>query len=57
MAEVRYQPVGWKQSYRDAVKRNLMENQKRELSFGYHVVVTNDEQRSAEEVLIWLMPT
>ena len=53
VAEVRYQPVGWKQSYRYVVKRNLMENKKGELCFRYHVLVTNDEQRSAEAVLIW----
>jgi hypothetical protein len=53
VTEVRYQPVGWKKSYRYVVKRNLMENKKGELYFRYHVLVTNDEQRSAEEVLIW----
>ncbi len=53
VAEVRYEPVGWKQSYRYVVKRNLMENKKGELYFRYHVLVTNDEQRSAEGVLIW----
>ena len=53
VAELRYQPTGWKKSYRYVVKRNLMENKKGELYFRYHVLVTNDEQRSAEEVLIW----
>ena len=53
VAELRYQPVGWKRSYRYVVKRNLMENKKGELYFRYHVLVTNDEQRSAEEVLVW----
>jgi DDE family transposase len=53
VAELRYQPVGWKKSYRYVVKRNLMENKKGELYFRYHVLVTNDEQRSAEAVLIW----
>jgi len=53
VAEVRYQPVGWKQSYRYVVKRNLMENKKGELYFRYHVLVTNDNERSAAEVLEW----
>jgi DDE family transposase len=53
VAELRYQPVRWKKSYRYVVKRNLMENKKGELYFRYHVLVTNDEQRSAEEVLVW----
>ena len=53
VAEVRYQPVGWKKSYRYVVKRNLMENKKGELYFRYHVLVTNDERRSAAEVLEW----
>lgn len=53
VSELRYQPVGWKKSYRYVVKRNLMENKKGELYFRYHVLVTNDEQHSAEEVLVW----
>ena len=53
VSELKYQPVGWKKSYRYVVKRNLMENKKGELYFRYHVLVTNDEQRVAEEVLIW----
>ena len=53
VAEVRYTPVGWKQSYRYVVKRNLMENKAGELYFRYHVLVTNDEEPSAEQVLIW----
>jgi hypothetical protein len=53
VAEVRYQPVGWKRGYRYVVKRNLMENKKGELYFRYHVLVTNDERRSAGEVLEW----
>lgn len=53
VAELRYQPVGWQKSYRYVVKRNLMENKKGELYFRYHVLVTNDNERSAEEVLIW----
>lgn len=53
VAELRYQPVRWKKSYRYVVKRNLMENKKGELYFRYHVLVTNDSERSAAEVLIW----
>ena len=53
VAQLRYQPVGWEKSYRYVVKRNLLENKKGELYFRYHVLVTNDEQRSADEVLIW----
>jgi Transposase DDE domain group 1 len=35
------------------VKRNLIENKAGELYFRYHVLVTNDEEPSAEQVLIW----
>lgn len=53
VAEVRYQPVGWRTSYRYVVKRDLVLNKKLEAEFRYHVLVTDDEQRTAEEVLVW----
>lgn len=53
VAELRYQSTGWKKSYRYLVKRNLMENKKGDLYFRYHVLVTNDDERSAAEVLVW----
>lgn len=53
VSELRYQPVGWKKSYRYVVKRNLMENKQGELYFRYHVLVTNNEHGRAAEVLVW----
>lgn len=53
VAEVRYQPTGWGQSYRYVVKRELAEKASGELYWKYPVVVTNDEQRRAAEVLGW----
>jgi hypothetical protein len=53
VSELRYQPVGWKKSYRYLVKRNLMENKQGELYFRYHVLVTNNEHCRAAEVLVW----
>jgi hypothetical protein len=53
VAEVRYQPTGWGHSYRYVVKRELAEKANGELYWKYHVVVTNNEQRRAAEVLVW----
>jgi Transposase DDE domain group 1 len=53
VAEVRYQPTGWERPYRYVVKRELAQKTNGELYWKYHVVVTNDEQRRAAEVLVW----
>jgi hypothetical protein len=53
VTEVRYQPTGWEQPYRYVVKRELAEKANRELYWKYHVVVTNDEARTAAAVLVW----
>lgn len=52
VAEGCYQPTGWGHSYRYVVKRELAEKANGELDWKYHVVVTNDEQRRAAEVLV-----
>jgi hypothetical protein len=53
VAEGCYQPTGWERPYRYVVKRELAEKANGELYWKYHVVVTNDEQRRAAEVLVW----
>jgi hypothetical protein len=53
VAEVRYQPTGWGQPYRYVVKRELAEKANGELYWKYHVVVTNDEVRTAAAVMVW----
>jgi hypothetical protein len=52
-AEVRYQPIGWRTDYRYVVKRDLVLNKKLEAEFRYHVLVTNDEQSTTEQVVVW----
>ncbi len=53
VTEVRYQPTGWEQPYRYVVKRELAEKANGELYWKYHVVVTNDEARTASAVMGW----
>lgn len=53
VTEVRYQPTGWGQPYRYVVKRELAEKASGELYWKYHVVVTNDEARTASAVMVW----
>lgn len=53
VAELRYQPPGWAQPYRYVVKRELAETKAGELYWKYHVTVTNEEGRSAREVVVW----
>lgn len=53
VTEVRYQPTGWEQPYRYVVKRELAEKANGALYWKYHVVVTNDEARTASAVMIW----
>lgn len=53
VAEFRYRPHQWPRAYRYIVKRELRENKQHELYFHYHVVVTNDELSSADDLLEW----
>ena len=53
VAQVRYQPTRWAQVYRYVVKRELVQHQKGELEFRYHVLVTNNETDEAAVVLEW----
>jgi hypothetical protein len=53
VAEFGYQPRRWKKSYRYVVKREVALDKEDKAYFRYHVVVTNDEERSAEELIVW----
>jgi Transposase DDE domain group 1 len=57
VAQLRYLPTGWKRTYRAdyryVVKRELVQSKKGELSFRYHVMVTNNEVDAPIEVLEW----
>jgi hypothetical protein len=53
VAELRYQPVGWGQSYRYVVKRELAVKKTGELYWQYHVLVTNEEVQPAAAVMVW----
>ena len=53
VAELRYQPTGWAHAYRYVVKRELAETKAGELYWKYHATVTNEEEHSAREVVVW----
>lgn len=53
VAEFRYRPQRWPHAYRYIVKRELRENKQHQLSFHYHVFVTNDETSPAHDLLEW----
>jgi hypothetical protein len=53
VAELRSQPTGWAHAYRYVVKRELAETTTGELDWTYHATVTNEEVRSAREVVLW----
>src|SRR5262249_27356875 len=53
VAELRYQPIGWPHPYRYVVKRELAVRKTGELYWKYHATVTNEEARSAREVVGW----
>jgi hypothetical protein len=53
VAEFHYRPQQWPHAYRYVVKRELRENKQHQLYFHYHVVVTNDESSSADQLLAW----
>jgi len=53
VSEFRYQPRRWEKSYRYVVKREVALDKQGKAYFRYHVVVTNDESRSAVELIEW----
>jgi Transposase DDE domain group 1 len=53
VAELRYQPTGWTHAYRYVVKRELAETKTGELYWKYHATVTNEEEQSTREVVVW----
>ena len=53
VAELRYQPTGWAHPYRYIIKREVAETKTGELYWKYHATVTNEEERSAREVVVW----
>lgn len=53
VAEFRYKPVRWKQTFRYLVKRELRQDKHGQLFFHYHVIVTNDDTSPAAAVYAW----
>jgi Transposase DDE domain group 1 len=53
VTELRYQPARWRQAYRYVVKRQLTESKEGELSWHYHVFVTNDAATPAPALEGW----
>jgi Transposase DDE domain group 1 len=53
VAELRYQPTGWSRPYRYVVKREVAETKTGELYWKYHATVTNVEDLSARELVVW----
>jgi len=53
VAELHYQPTGWARAYRYVVKRELAETTAGKLYWKYHATVTNVENQSARELVVW----
>lgn len=53
VTELRYQPARWRKAYRYVVKRQLTESKEGELSWHYHVFVTNDAATPAPALEGW----
>jgi Transposase DDE domain group 1 len=53
VAELRYQPTGWSHPYRYVIKREVAETKTGELYWKYHATVTNVEEQSARELVVW----
>jgi Transposase DDE domain group 1 len=53
VTELRYQPARWRKAYRYVVKRQLTESKEGELSWRYHVFVTNDAATPAPALEGW----
>jgi len=53
VAELRYQPTGWSHPYRYVIKREIAATKTGELYWKYHATVTNVEEQSARELVVW----
>lgn len=53
VADLRYQPTGWAHAYRYVIKREVAETKAGELYWKYHATVTNVEDLSARELVVW----
>jgi hypothetical protein len=53
VAELHYQPTGWAHSYRYVLKREVAETKAGELYWKYHATVTNVDDLSARELVVW----
>jgi hypothetical protein len=53
VAELRSQPTGWAHPYRYIIKREIAETKTGELYWKYHATVTNIEEQSARELVVW----
>ena len=53
VAELRYQPTGWSHPYRYIIKREVAETKAGELYWKYHASVTNVDEQSARELVMW----
>jgi hypothetical protein len=53
VAELPYQPTGWGQPYRYVVTRELAETKAGDLYWQYPATVTNEDEGSVREVVVW----
>jgi hypothetical protein len=53
VAELRSQPTGWAHPYRYVVKREVAETKAGDLYWKYHATVTNEEDQTVWEVVVW----
>ncbi len=53
VTELRYQPTGWSHPYRYIIKREVAETKAGELYWKYHATVTNVQNQSAHELVVW----
>jgi hypothetical protein len=53
VAELRSQPTGWAHPYRDVVQREVAETKAEDLYGKYHATVTNEEDQTVREVVVW----
>ncbi|MBL8166838.1 MAG: transposase [Acidobacteria bacterium] len=54
MSELRYAPMGHA-AHRYVVKRQQAKDKKKGLLWRYHVVITNDQRRSAKKLMKWAL--
>ena len=53
VADLHYQPVGWRKPYRYVVKREVAETKTGELYWKYHALVTNEDAQLSAAVMVW----